>query len=72
MYGLEMLTWLGMCVVVFVVVLANIGDGSGSPSASPLLAENVAECVRCIQHEIGPYSHLVACANKHSSNYMSR
>lgn len=54
------------------VVLANIGDGSGSPSASPLLAENVAECVRSIQHEIGPYSHLVACANKHSSNYMSR
>lgn len=72
MYGLDMLTWLGMCVVVFVVVLANIGDGSGSSSASPLLAENVAECVRCIQHEIGPYSHLVACANKHSANYMSR
>ena len=56
------------------VVLANVGDGdpSISANASALLAENVAECVREAQHQIGPFSHIIACANKHSSNYMAR
>lgn len=56
------------------VALANIGDGGeGDYSrASALLAENVAECVKEAQHEIGPFSHIIACANKHSSNYMAR
>ena len=54
------------------VILANIGDGSDDKGASPLLAENMAEIIKEAQHEVGPFSHFIACANKHSSNYMSR
>mmetsp|Transcript_16471 Transcript_16471/g.25703 ORF Transcript_16471/g.25703 Transcript_16471/m.25703 type:complete len:355 (-) Transcript_16471:1956-3020(-) len=54
------------------VCLATIGDGSDPKKSSPNLAENIAECIRTAQHEIGPFNHIVATANKHSANYAAR